>query len=60
MFMRRNMTGVGSGPSYAGALSSAVGDEGTGEVTGIAFASLRFRYRNAYCLWFFHGLVIFS
>ena len=33
--MRRNLTGVRSGPSYARALSSAVVDEGTGAVTDV-------------------------
>ena len=33
--MRRNLTGVRSGPSYAGALSSAVVDEETGAVTDV-------------------------
>ena len=36
MFMRRNLTGVRSGPSYAGALSSAVVDEGAGAATDVA------------------------
>ena len=35
--MRRNLTGVRSGPSYAGALSSAVVDEETGAVTDVAW-----------------------
>ena len=35
VFMHRNLTGVRSGPSYAGALSSAVVDEGTGSVTDV-------------------------
>ena len=35
VFMRRNLTGVRSGPSYAGALMSAVVDEGTGSVTDV-------------------------
>ena len=33
--MRRNLTGVSSGPSYAGALSSAVVDVGTGVLTDV-------------------------
>ena len=33
--MRRNLTGVRSGPSYAGALSSAVVDGGTGVLTDV-------------------------
>ena len=35
VFMRRNLTGVRSGPSYAGALSLVVVDEGTGVVTDV-------------------------
>ena len=34
--MRRNLAGVRSGPSYAGALSSAVVNEETGAVTDVA------------------------
>ena len=59
MFMRRNLTGVRSGPSYAGALSSDVVDGGTGLVIGVACGSLRFRYINAYCFCFFDDLEIF-
>ena len=59
MFMGRNLTGVRSGPSYAGVLSSAVVDEGTGAVTDLACLSIRFRYRNAYCIWLYHDLVIY-
>ena len=35
--MRRNLTGVRSGPSYAGAMSSAVVDEETGSVTDVTW-----------------------
>ena len=42
MFMRRNLTDVRSGPSYAGGLSSAVVDGGTGAVTDVACLSIRF------------------
>ena len=42
--MRRNLTGVRSGPSYAGAMSSAIVDEGTEAVTDVGCGCLRSRY----------------
>ena len=58
VFMRRNLTGVRSGPSYAGALLSAVVDEETGAVIDVACGWLRSRYSfwNFSC--FFHDLLL--
>ena len=58
VFMRRNLTGVRSGPSYAGALSSAVVDEGTGSVTDVNWGWLRSRYSFWNFSWFFHDLLL--